>query len=110
MPELQDLPTPGGDTQETNHLGQAEFVVHHLVERPRFLEAVHLDEVHGAVLEQHDHLRCGVVYCADHTKVRPPQTDGDSLGSGDHVVCEKELLTVAPYSPFPMVVLECLVR
>ena len=110
MPELQDLPTPGGDTQETNHLGQAEFVVHHLVERPRFLEAVHLDEVHGAVLEQHDHLRCGVVNSADHTKVRPPQTDGDSLGSGDPVVCEKELLTVAPYSPFPMVVLECLVR
>ena len=105
LPELQALPTPGGETEESNHLRQGELVVHHLVERPRFLEAVHLDEVHGAVLEQHDDLRGDVVDCADHTEVTPLQTNGDSLSSGHEIVCEKELLTIVPYIAFPMFVL-----
>ena len=105
LPELQDLPTPGGETKERGHLSQAELVVNHLVERSRFLEAVHLDEVHGAVLEQHDDLGGDVVHLADHTEVSPLQTNGDSLGSGHEIVCEKELLTVVPYFPFPMFVL-----
>ena len=97
LPELQDLPTPGGDTKETNHLRQAVLVVEDLVERSGLLEPVNLDEVHGAVLEHHHHLRRDVVHRADHTEVRPLQANSDSLGSGDDIVLAKVFLTTLPY-------------
>ena len=103
LPELQDLPTPGGETQETNHLSQTQLIVDHLVERSRLLEAVNLDEVHGAVLEHHDHLRRDVVHRADHTEVSPLQTNADSLSSGNDIVFQKVFLTTVPY--FAMFVL-----
>ena len=107
LPELQDLPTPGGDTKETNHLRQAVLVVEDLVERSGLLEPVNLDEVHGAVLEHHDHLRRGVVHCTDHTEVSPLQTKADSPSARDEIVCEKVFLTTPPW--FAMFVLVRLV-
>ena len=96
LPELQALPTPGGEPEEKDHLGQAQLVVDHLVEGSRVLEAVHLDEVHGAVLEHHDHLGRDVVHPADHADVAPLHTKCDSLRSSEEIVCQKVLLTTAP--------------
>ena len=77
------------------------------MERSRLLEAVDLDEVHDAVLEHHDHLRRVVVHRADHTEVRPPQTNVDSLSSSNDSIFPKVFLTTAPY--FGMFVLVGLV-